>query len=51
MPATHTLAAPAAVATAADPCLERAAFFFDLEMAELTAIIPQAAPAQPIFKY
>jgi hypothetical protein len=30
-----------------DPELERALFFMDLEMAELTAIIPQADPPDP----
>jgi hypothetical protein len=39
---------PAPEPTAApDPVAERAAFFFDLEMAELTATIPQADPAEP----
>lgn len=34
-------------APAHDPVAERAAFFFDLEVAELTAIVPQAEAAEP----
>lgn len=30
-----------------DPVAARAAFFFDLEMAELSAVIPQAEPGEP----
>jgi hypothetical protein len=41
---TGTLRLPAAPAVELDPVLARAQFFFDLEMLELTATIPQAAP-------
>ena len=34
----------AAPATTVDPALARAEFFFELELLELTATIPQAAP-------
>lgn len=34
-------------ATDPDPVAERAAFFFDLELAELTAVIPMAEPEEP----
>lgn len=34
-----------------DPVMERAMFFMDLEIAELTAVIPQAAPPEPKFVY
>lgn len=30
-----------------DPVMERAMFFMDLEMAELTAVIPRAEQPQP----
>ena len=39
-PATDVDATP-------DPVAERAAFFFDLEMAELTAVIPMAEASEP----
>ncbi|MDB5097721.1 MAG: hypothetical protein JWM80_2142 [Cyanobacteria bacterium RYN_339] len=42
MTATQTLAATPAVET--DPVQARAQFFFDLELMELSAVIPQAAP-------
>lgn len=32
--------------TPVDPTLARAEFFFDLELAELTRVIPQATPAR-----
>jgi len=42
----------AAVETAIDPVQARAAFFADLELLELTMVIPQAsAPAEPVNKY
>lgn len=34
-----------------DPAFERAAFFAELEVEELTKLIPQAAPAQARFVY
>ncbi len=37
----------AARSEAPDPVAERAQFFFDLELAELTATIPQAEPVEP----
>ena len=45
------IAAPATAAQAIDPIAARAAFFFDLEMDELRAVIPQAAPAAGVAKY
>lgn len=39
--------APDATASSPDPVAERAAFFFDLEMAELTAVVPQAETPEP----
>ena len=37
---------------AVDPVQARAAFFADLELLELTMVIPQAdAPAEPVNKY
>jgi hypothetical protein len=42
----------AAVETAIDPVQARAAFFADLELLELTMVIPQASvPAEPVNKY
>ncbi|MDB5097048.1 MAG: hypothetical protein JWM80_1469 [Cyanobacteria bacterium RYN_339] len=35
----------------ADPEMERAMFFMDLELAELTAVIPPAQPPEPKFVY
>jgi hypothetical protein len=46
-----TTATPTAFSTV-DPMLARAEFFFDLELAELTMTIPQAAPrAVGVAKY
>jgi hypothetical protein len=39
---TKNLVAPASLDL--DPVAQRAQFFFDLEMAELKAVIPQAKP-------
>ena len=51
MTATLTIAT-AANAAAVDPTAERAAFFADLELIELTMVIPQAsAPAEFANKY
>lgn len=48
MTTATTFAAP----QTADPVLDRAQFFFDLELAELTAVIPQAeAAAFGVAKY
>ncbi|MFN3428784.1 MAG: hypothetical protein ACK46X_02400 [Candidatus Sericytochromatia bacterium] len=49
----QTQPATAAVEPAAiDPVQARAAFFADLELLELTMVIPQAdAPTEPINKY
>ncbi len=44
---TNIIPFPAPDATTApDPVAERAAFFFDLEMAELSAVIPMAEPTE-----
>lgn len=40
-------AADVDAAPAHDPVAERAAFFFDLEMAELSAVIPMAEASEP----
>lgn len=48
--ATFATNAPATVA-AIDPCLERAQFFFDLEMQELRVTIPQALDTDAPAKY
>lgn len=51
MTATMTIAT-AANAAAVDPTAERAAFFADLEVLELTMVIPQAsAPKAVVNKY
>jgi hypothetical protein len=50
MTTTTTTAQP--TTTAVDPTEARHEFFFNLELMELTMVIPQAAaPAQPVAKY
>lgn len=34
-----------------DPAAERAEFFANLELLELSMVVPQAAPAQPVARY
>jgi hypothetical protein len=36
---------------AVDPAAERAEFFANLEILELTMVIPQASPAQAVARY
>lgn len=45
---TNALLTPALQTAIVDPIAERASFFFDLELAELTMTIPQAAPTAGI---
>jgi hypothetical protein len=49
---TTTIAQAQPTAAAVDPTEARHEFFFNLELMELTMVIPQAAtPAQPVNKY
>lgn len=48
---TLTQTPNAAPEFAVDPVQARAEFFFNLELLELTATIPQAAPAAAVSKY
>ncbi len=48
---TTTIAQTSLKTAAVDPALERAEFFAHLELLELTMVIPQAAPAEPVYKY
>jgi hypothetical protein len=46
---TTTIAQP--TVSTVDPAEARHEFFFNLELMELTMVIPQAAPVQPVIKY